>query len=962
MARAAKRKEMTGPRKRLLKAAPPPPPPPERNFAREATAVGLAVGAVFLAVAFFSYLRQQGFLESWLGPVTLKEGIPTYRQNRMGAIGGAAAEILFSLLGWCSFVTVFWAGLLSRAVWEGWSPSERGSFRSFISSALSSAVMLTATAVIASVLFGYDGGGRLGSSIAYRLIDYLNEAGTLLLAGALILVSLGGATGVPASKVVVAGSAISREGVSIGKEAAKLSFFMSGGLLRFLRSLLSVSVVSGLGAVSPIGKVFSSLRRRAEDEEEEEEEDDPLDVELSERTGSKSRRRNGPVKTIRATEDDEDEEEEAEEEEEEEDAPPLIARREAEDEDEEEETEEEDSAEDDEEEEEEEDPAPRRKIAGKRALAARLRAKRAAAARTGDKRKEREIEITVSQGAGAKSAQQKSSAAVPEKKPKGGAPVRPGFAMPPSSLLVGTDSAKRTAPKDVDLIANSKRLELTLQNFRIGGKVIEVHPGPVITLYQFEPAPGVKVQKVISLADDLALALKVASVRVYAPVPGKGTVGIEVPNSDREIVRLRELIEHPDFSDTQLQLPLALGKDTFGEPFIADLAKMPHLLIAGATGTGKSVCINSLLLSLLYRDAPEDLRLIMIDPKMLELSVYEDIPHLKAPVVTQPKRARGVLWWAVEEMERRYSLMKELGVRNLASYNSVVEAADGRPARKANRNQPPAGVIELKETDVVAMAQDEKLLARDANGPTDRLSRAAQTANIGAGTLEKLPRIVIVVDELADLMLTVGREVEELLTRLAQKARAAGIHLILATQRPSVNVITGLIKANFPSRISFKVASRIDARTVLDSSGAEKLLGQGDMLYLSAGAGRPKRLHSPFVSDAEVHQVVEWIQAQGAPDYDARIEQAIERLDQQEAQQGEGGDSPSGEYDPLYDQAVNLVIEKGLASTSMVQRVFRIGYNRAARILETMERDGVVGPADGAKPRMVIGSGRGADI
>lgn len=522
------------------------------------------------------------------------------------------------------------------------------------------------------------------------------------------------------------------------------------------------------------------------------------------------------------------------------------------------------------------------------------------------------------------------------------------FRLPPSDLLVSGETDAVVKPEYDSLVKNSKRVEIALENFKVRGRIVEVHPGPIITLYEFEPAPGVKVQRVISLADDLALALKVASVRVYAPVPGKGTVGIEVPNEKREIVRLRDLVETKEYNDPDNALTLALGKDTFGDPYMADLAKMPHLLIAGATGTGKSVCINSLLLSLLYRMTPDELRLILIDPKMLELSVYEGIPHLKAPVVTQAKKARGALWWAVEEMERRYELMKNIGVRNLAGYNAYVKArTDEQTKKRASED-----VIELDKNRVVSVESDEQLPERDAS---EEVFREIETAGDRSGTeYEPLPRIVIVVDELADLMLTVGREVEELLTRLAQKARAAGIHLILATQRPSVNVITGLIKANFPSRISFKVASRIDARTVLDTSGSERLLGQGDLLFLQPGAGRPKRLHSPFVSDNEVHVVVDWLRKQGEPDYDPTIERMIQQLDAAEGGGEGGGVGEDSEYDALYDQALHLVAEKGLASTSMIQRAFRIGYNRAARILETMEKEGVVGPADGAKPRAVL--------
>ncbi|MCL4151584.1 UNVERIFIED_CONTAM: hypothetical protein GTU68_013747 [Idotea baltica] len=465
------------------------------------------------------------------------------------------------------------------------------------------------------------------------------------------------------------------------------------------------------------------------------------------------------------------------------------------------------------------------------------------------------------------------------------------YQNPSLDFLVGTDSSASEGPDDELLIGNSRALEEALKNFRIGGRVVEVHPGPVVTLYQFAPAPGVKVQRIINLGDDLALALKVASVRVYAPVPGKGTVGIEVPNQHREIVRLRDVLEVDDYSVNETPLPLALGKDTYGEPFIAHLPRMPHLLIAGATGTGKSVCINSLLLSLLCKNSPADLNLILIDPKMLELSVYEDIPHLKAPVVTNVKRAKGVLWWAVEEMEQRYRLLKDAGVRDVAAYNRLCSEED------------------IDNTNVA----------------------------------EPLPRIVIVVDELADLMFSVGKEIEDLLARLAQKARAAGIHLILATQRPSVNVITGLIKANFPARISFKVASKIDARTVLDTSGSERLLGQGDMLFLAPWIGQIKRLHSPYVSDQEVHDVCDWLRSQ----------KMISKVEETEKS---GASSPGGadEYDEFYDRAVSLVVEKGQASTSMVQRAFRIGYNRAARILETMEAEGIVGPADGARPRKIL--------
>ncbi len=497
------------------------------------------------------------------------------------------------------------------------------------------------------------------------------------------------------------------------------------------------------------------------------------------------------------------------------------------------------------------------------------------------------------------------------------------YKLPSYDFLVKSEVDTTSNLQDKDLIKNSEVLEVALQNFKVTGKVVEVHPGPVVTLYEFVPGPGIKVQRVINLADDLALALKVSSVRVYAPVPGKGTVGIEVPNKQRDIVRLREVIDSDNYKSSESSLLLALGKDTYGRPFVADLARMPHLLIAGATGTGKSVCINSLLLSLLYRNSPETLKLIMIDPKMLELSTYEEIPHLSSPVVTNPKHAKAVLWWAVEEMERRYSLMKKYNVRDVAMFNQRITKQDKD------------GVVELQEKDVIASK--------------DGLDRRAVSIDDNVEINQTLPRIVIVVDELADLMLTVGRDIEELLTRLAQKARAAGIHLILATQRPSVNVITGLIKANFPARISFKVTSKIDSRTILDASGAERLLGRGDLLFSSPSIGRTLRLHSPYVSDSEVADVVDHIKSQGEPCYDKNIEDTINKLDNSES-----NSTRDLEYDEYYQQAVQLVIDKGQASTSMVQRAFRIGYNRAARILETMEAEGVVGPADGSRPRQVL--------
>jgi S-DNA-T family DNA segregation ATPase FtsK/SpoIIIE len=434
-------------------------------------------------------------------------------------------------------------------------------------------------------------------------------------------------------------------------------------------------------------------------------------------------------------------------------------------------------------------------------------------------------------------------------------------------------------------------------------------------MFEFKPAAGTKLSKIVSLADDLALALSALSVRIVAPIPGKSVVGIEIPNLERENVYFKELISSSAFQDSKSPLPLALGKDISGNPFISDLTKMPHLLIAGSTGSGKSVAINSMICSILFKAPPEQVRFILVDPKMLELSVYDNIPNLLLPVVTNPKRAAAALRWAVEEMERRYNLMSESGTRNINSYN--------RLARK-NAKQSGGG-----------------------EGPATEI----------------LPYIVIVIDELADLMMIASKEVEESITRLAQMARAAGIHLILATQRPSVDVITGLIKANFPARISFRVSSKIDSRTILDAMGAEHLLGSGDMLFLQPGSGTSNftRLHGAFLSDREIREITDFLKKQGQPLYDDDLlKKQEEELAKSRKERGKsslaGDGEPEGEdeYDELYDQAVAFVAEVKTASASLIQRKFRIGYNRAARIIETMEREGVIGPAEGSKPRKVL--------
>lgn len=522
------------------------------------------------------------------------------------------------------------------------------------------------------------------------------------------------------------------------------------------------------------------------------------------------------------------------------------------------------------------------------------------------------------------------------------------YVRPDISFL--TKSEENFVSEDDDeLIKTSKQIEAKLKDFNILGRVTEVHPGPVITLYEFEPAPGVKVGKISALQDDLAMSLRATSIRIIAPIPKRGTVGIEVPNRNRELVRLRDVLESEAFIGAESTLSIAIGKDTYGEPVVVDIAAMPHLLMAGTTGTGKSVCINTTLLSLLYRSTPAELGLIMIDPKILELSVYDGIPHLRVPVVTNAKQARAVLDWAVREMERRYRMMQKYGVRSIDGYNKIVkgETEDGKPKDESNR---------IKEPEILVNEDDEALGLTAPEIDKEISLTKEQSDLLFTEKLELMPKIVIVIDELADLMLAVGREIEELITRLAQKARAAGIHLIVATQRPSVDVITGLIKANFPARLSFRVSSRIDSRTILDSMGAEKLLGKGDMLFQVPGSPHLKRVHGAFVSDGEVKKVIEFLKKNSKPFYDEKIMQFCEEaLEEDKANNGGYGDSgEDNEYDSFYDKAVELVVQKGQASTSMIQRAFRIGYNRAARIIEMMEKEGIIGPMDGVKPRDVL--------
>ncbi len=500
------------------------------------------------------------------------------------------------------------------------------------------------------------------------------------------------------------------------------------------------------------------------------------------------------------------------------------------------------------------------------------------------------------------------------------------YRTPPLSLLDPPLAHERRLDKEA-LTMNARLLEKKLRDFGVDGEVVEICPGPVVTMYEFAPGPGVKVSRIASLSDDLSMALQALSIRIVAPIPGKGVVGIELPNREREMVSLREIFGTEEFHRGKMRLPLALGKEINGAPLVTDLSRMPHLLVAGATGSGKSVSINTMILSLLYTATPRDVRLIMVDPKMLELSIYEGIPHLLLPVVTNPKKAALALKWAVVEMGRRYRLMADKRVRNIDSYNKLLE----REEKELEENREP-GVVELDETD--------ELLEGDMVAIQEFLVRDEELVH------NHLPYIVVVVDELADLMMVAGREIEESIARLAQMARAAGIHLILATQRPSVDVITGLIKANFPARISFQVSSKIDSRTILDCNGAESLLGAGDMLFLPPGTAKLRRSHGAFVSDTEVQRVVEFLKKQGKPVFEKSI------LEMKSSAETAGDDD---EIDERYDDAVALVAESRQASISMIQRRLRIGYNRAARIMEKMEQEGIVGPSDGtSKPREVF--------
>jgi S-DNA-T family DNA segregation ATPase FtsK/SpoIIIE len=521
---------------------------------------------------------------------------------------------------------------------------------------------------------------------------------------------------------------------------------------------------------------------------------------------------------------------------------------------------------------------------------------------------------------------------IPEDNPKQPALDPKDYQLPPLGFLDYQPPTGHALDRVV-LTGNARKLEQKLLDYHVPGNVMEIHPGPVITMYEFSPAPGIKISKIASLSDDLAMALEAERVRIIAPIPGKSVVGIEIPNLTRETVYLKEILADAAFQKSGSKLALGIGKDVSGAPKVADLAKMPHLLVAGATGSGKSVAINTFICSILFNASPQEVRFIMVDPKMLELSIYEGIPHLLLPVVTDMKKAALALRWAVDEMERRYQLLAEAGVRNIANYNKKIELKQQEQESRKQARRDAAMREDLPAPGSLEEAE-QSLDAQELEAPFP-----------DAKIPDPLPYIVVIIDELADLMMVASREVETSIARLAQMARAAGIHLILATQRPSVDVITGLIKANFPSRISFQVASKIDSRTILDQQGSENLLGMGDMLMMERG--KVQRFHGALVLEEEIHQIVDFLKQQGTPQYDESI--LAPRDDE------EGGERDEDEAkDALYDQALAMVAEMEKVSTSMLQRKMRIGYNRAARLIEIMEKQGVVGPGDGAKPREVL--------
>jgi S-DNA-T family DNA segregation ATPase FtsK/SpoIIIE len=861
----------------------------------EVCAVLCLAGALFMATCFLSQASYRGSLDGY------ETAAEVGRLNLMGPIGHVTGTLLWGAMGWCGLVPAVCLSWLAVYCWRLGALPRAGAEETIGSRLLAwgrrsigFAGVLGASCIFAAVFWGRTGGGFVGMSVAGPLHSLFNTAGAALIAGALLLLSIAMSTNLSVLELLKRGAAYSFSGIGVLFQlpliAGRAVWFLLGALVTGIQKLFSLVGVGEFFSRQPHIETLPKPRLRKNFMSSEEDE-------AQEEGSSRSRRK----RAEKVTEAPRDEEAETDEEAEEEDDEASGGTQ----------------GEDEggETESLEENDEQMTHVVVSRKLPE-------------EKATHREF------------VRQPSTAA-----PETGAPEPSedpfiGFEPPPLSLLTRGEVTE-VGEDDEELLEKSRLIEAKLRDFGVMGKVTEVHPGPVITLFEFEPAAGVKVGRIASLQDDLAMSLRASSIRIIAPIPKRGTVGIEIPNKHRDIVRLRDVLESDQFVDAESILSVCIGKDTYGEPVVADISAMPHFLIAGATGTGKSVCINALLLSLLYRAHPSELGLILIDPKILELSLYDSIPHLRVPVVSHPRQAKAVLQWAVDEMHRRYRMMQKFGVRNIDGYNRI-----------AKGEKDPDQDIPLD--DKVVMLTDDAVIEEgtvDKDGEGDGPSKGWPVEK-----LKPLPKIVIVIDELADLMLAAGRDIEELITRLAQKARASGIHLIVATQRPSVDVITGLIKANFPARLSFRVSSRVDSRTILDSMGAERLLGRGDMLLMLPGAEAVRRVHGAFVSDNEVKRAVTQLKQTCKPQYDERImrvcDQALEEEAQEKTNQGEGGGE--GEYDDMYDKAVELVFEKGSASTSMIQRVFRIGYNRAARIIEMMEKDGIVGPMDGAKPREVL--------
>ncbi|MDR2337403.1 MAG: DNA translocase FtsK 4TM domain-containing protein [Deltaproteobacteria bacterium] len=862
-------------------------PPVNRTFVQESFVWFFCAIGIFLFLALYSNFKAHSFLKGHDPRETLQMSLAI--TNSMGQVGQKVSDFLIIWLSYCSFIVALCPFLLALKLWRSGFPQIKKIFIGAFLATISSVVMVGSLAALATVLYGHNGGGKAGALLAKSINNYINEGGTCLVSIVVFFLSLAFCTGLKTTQIL---AYISRSFqllkqtivdalVELKEENEFLKdkdLSISHLVLNSIRFSFNIVCATLFAILIIYPKVLiGKIRNKWLAQQPSSFKKHMADNYKVVRVGHKLRLRFDPEKQTKNSKD----------------------------------------------------------------LKWKL----------GNKKTAQQMELNLDQRvqiSRQKKDKKDKKNLLGRLKNKNKHPksiikelnLAERYSLPPLNLLASGENEPSVAPTNEEIIENSHLLEQAFEDFKISGKITEVHPGPIVTLYQYKPAAGIKTKSIVSLSDDIARTLKVASVRIYAPVPGQDTVGIEIPNTNREVVYFRDVIDSNVWFDAKdYELKLALAKTTFGDPYVADLARMPHLLIAGATGTGKSVSLNSVLLSLLYQHTPETLRLILFDPKLVELSVYDGIAHLLTPVVTDPKRAKGVLWWALEEMERRLTLMQELGVRNLSSFNKAVRGEH----------------VDLNSLETEPVLDDEVIELGDKNkiDPHDKLKESEKKK------YEPLPWIVIVIDEFADLIMSV-REIEEYIVKLAQKARATGIHLIIATQRPSVNVITGLIKANFPSRISFKVTSRTDARTVLDASGAEKLLGRGDMLFLPPGTAVVRRMHGPFVSDKEVLSVVRWLKTHNKPMYNSEIEEAINKIT--EINENSAGALSEGieldidgkPYDKLYDKVVAFTIAKGEISTSRLQAEFGIGYPKATKLMSTMEKEGIIEAAKGSKRRRVI--------